>query len=387
MNNSNSFSRWQPEYAARGISLFPVMLEGKNKRPAIRNYMKIGDRGSRKLACGGYANSEAFGFAAGERSRITVLDVDSANENDLADAMSRHGQSKFVVKSVSGHYQAYYRWSGETRRIRPVSGRPVDILGGGFTVAAPSQSNDGRGYQIIAGTLDDLATLPPLKGGGVGSVAALDQMGEGSGRNETLFRLLGKQAHSCDDLASLLDVAASVNSEFGVPLSDKEVERTARSVWKMQVEGRNRFGQYGAWFEASDLSKYLTVLSPQAFALLAFVKANNGPASQFIVADAMRDRSEFASWSRRDFTKARRELIERGLIVPLTRKAPGQAVKFAMGELGREGSGEVFVEDMIPIPVGVARIDNRPRSQSDGLANFKAAGSVVDSIMTKVRAA
>ena len=365
-----NFATWQPEYAARGVTLFPVTIDGKEKRPAVRNYMRLGAPGSRALAAGSHAESLAFGFAAGERSRITVLDIDSADENELADAMSRHGESPLVVKSSSGGFHAYYRHSGEARRIRPMAGKPVDILGGGFAVAPPSRSRDGRQYQIIAGTLDDLARLPPLRGGGIGALPPLEHMGEGSGRNDALFKALGRQAKACDDFAALLDVAAAINSEFGVPLDDAEVTRTSRSVWNMEAQGRNRFGSYGAWFENAELSKLLTLLSPQAFALLAFIKAQNGPAAQFIVADALQGRSEFVSWSRRDIPRARGELIRLGFIVPLTRKAPGKAVVYAWGETGKEAPRTVLVEDMLPKLVGDCQ--NR---KADNLGTFKPIGA------------
>lgn len=361
MNEANSFARWQPEYAARGIALFPVTIDGKDKRPAIRNYLKIGKRASDNLASGRYSNSPAFGFAAGNRSKITVLDIDSTDERELADAMARHGNSPFVVKSISGHYQAYYRWSGEGRRIRPMHGKPVDVLGGGFAVAAPSVGKGG-GYQIIAGQLDDLDRLPPLKGGGVGAAVALDHMGENSGRNDVLFRLLGREARACDDLAALMDVATGINASFGAPLPGDEVEKIARNVWRMESEGRNRFGRHGAWFAVDDLSRLLTVLSPQAFALLAFLRANNGPTSQFAVADGLGNRSEFFGWSRRDLPQARKELIKLGLVVPISKAAPGQAAIYAWGSSGVEAPRKGYVEDSIPKLVGVARTVDVPRA-------------------------
>lgn len=376
---TGAFARWQPEYAAHGIALFPVAIKGRDKRPAVRNYLRIGSKGSRALASGGYAESTAFGFAAGERSGITILDVDSPAENDLADAMSRHGQSPLIVRTLSGHYQGWYRWTGERRRIRPMAGKPVDVLGGGFTVAPPSQGQGGKGYQIIAGSLDDLDRLPPLKAGGLGVPPPLEHLGEGSGRNDALYRLLGREVRACGDLPSLIDVANGINAGFGVPLPDNEVEKTAHSVWRMQAEGRNRFGCYGVWLPSNDLSKLMTILSPPALALFAFLRANNGPVSQFMVADGLSARSEFSSWSRRDIPNARKELIARGLIVPLSKSAPGQAATYAWGGFGKERSGEVLVKDSIPKLVGVCQKPQMPRDGDSGMA-FASIGTVANSI-------
>ena len=51
-----------------------------------------------------------------------------------------------------------WRHAGERRHVRPYENRPVDILGGGYVVAPPSISTKGS-YEIIEGTLDDLANL------------------------------------------------------------------------------------------------------------------------------------------------------------------------------------------------------------------------------------
>src|SRR5262249_17867300 len=66
-----------------------------------------------------------------------------------------------MVATGSG-YHAYYRYGGERRLIRPWGpDLPIDVLGGGYAVGAPSIATKGQ-YQIIRGTLDDLQKLPPL---------------------------------------------------------------------------------------------------------------------------------------------------------------------------------------------------------------------------------
>src|SRR5262249_27665010 len=46
-------------------------------------------------------------------------------------------------------------------------------------------------------------------------------------RNDTLFTMLGREAHHLDDLETLLDVGRTRNSEFAEPLDDREVESRA----------------------------------------------------------------------------------------------------------------------------------------------------------------
>ncbi|WP_394893418.1 bifunctional DNA primase/polymerase [Mesorhizobium sp. AaZ16] len=132
----------------------------RDKRPAVKGYLKIGDRTSEQLALK-FANDNAFGFAC-KRSQITVLDVDAPDERLLADALDQHGPSPLIIRSGSGNFQAWYRNNGEGRRVRPDPAKPIDILGDGFVVAPPSQGSKGQ-YQIIAGTLDDIERLPTMR--------------------------------------------------------------------------------------------------------------------------------------------------------------------------------------------------------------------------------
>ena len=73
---SGLFARWQPRYAEHSLATFPVRIEGTDKRPAVRGYLQLGLDLSRQLARQFPAN-DAFGFALGNRTRITVLDVDT----------------------------------------------------------------------------------------------------------------------------------------------------------------------------------------------------------------------------------------------------------------------------------------------------------------------
>ena len=114
MASEGIFSKWQPRYAEKRIATFPV---GQDKKPEVRHWNKLGISGSAKLAKR-FTETNALGFQVGPRSQITVLDVDTRNEGVLADALSEHGENPFVVRTGGG-YHAYYRYSGERRRVRP----------------------------------------------------------------------------------------------------------------------------------------------------------------------------------------------------------------------------------------------------------------------------
>jgi hypothetical protein len=174
---------------------------------------------------------------------------------------------------------------------------PIDILGGGLNVAPPSQIEAGR-YEFIQGSLDDLASLPALhnlaQGLSANAVPTTDwgEMQEGDGRNNALFRLLGRAAHNCDDFDQLLDYARTKNAQLGEPMEDAGVVKVAQSVWKMTCEGRNRFGQHGAWLPLN-LSRTLAH-TPDAYTLYGVLNAENGPDSIFPIANGMApDRHQF----------------------------------------------------------------------------------------------
>jgi len=226
------FQEWQPVYAEHGVATFPV---NDNKVPAVRNYGRIGINASSSLAS--RFGSAALGFMCGRRSGITVLDVDTTDERVLADAVDRHGKTPIVARSGSGHFQAWYRYAGERRLIRPRRDVPIDILGGGYVVAPPSRVAKGS-YEFIAGSLDDLESLPTLNDAPPAFPADVPadwgQMRDGNGRNNALFRLLGRSVRNCDDFEQLLDYAQTRNAELGEPMPEMEVLKVAKSVWKMQ---------------------------------------------------------------------------------------------------------------------------------------------------------
>jgi hypothetical protein len=120
-------------------------------------------------------------------------------------------------------------------------------------------------------------------------------------RNDTLWRYCMVQAHHCDDLETLLDVAGTRNEDCLSPLDDEKVVKIAESAWGYTITGQNRFGQTGSRIRAAEVTG-MAASNPYAFALLEYLRVHNGPDRTFIVANAL---AETLGWTRERFVKAR----------------------------------------------------------------------------------
>lgn len=298
------FALWQRRYAEIGIPTFPV----KGKQPAVRNYLKIGLRASAALA-EKFPNSNAFGLALGPRTGITVLDIDSGDEAVLEQSLALYGMTPFIVRSGSGHYQAWYRYNGEGRLIRRSVDRPIDILGAGFVVAPPSRI--GRGYDLICGSLHDLLVLPTM----LQPTRSIRRSSEESItegiRNGYLFRFALQHARYADDEATLFDVVETENTNRCVPpLATDEICRVVKSAWGYQIEGRNLVATKGVVASQTEVRE-LGHCSPHALALLLVLRSIHRKGQRFALAKAT---AAGLGWTIPRFRKARAELERRALI-------------------------------------------------------------------------
>jgi hypothetical protein len=334
---SGVFDFWQPKYAARGIATFPVNFEvepdGKIKKvPAVRHWPKIRERASTELTRR-FGDAEGIGVVLGRRSGLAVVDIDSQDDNLVADAMAYHGKSPLVVRSPSGGLHVYYRHDGRQRRqVRShpfwkARSAPVDVLGGGMSVVPGSRSPKGS-YKFIEGGIDDLARLPVLRvhrkvepecTRETVPANPLRGMHEHDGRNDALFRAIGpvaRQVHGRDGTSEqLVEIARRLNSECPQPMDDSEVQQIAASVWDMTVQGRNRIGR------AADIDAMLDC--QDAFVLLMFLRAHN--AGTFMVANGL---TSILRWTRKRLALARNDLIERGYLVQTHRAGRGHPALF-----------------------------------------------------------
>jgi hypothetical protein len=344
------FQTFQPQYAAHRIATFPV---GVNKRPAVRGYPRIGLRASAELSSK-FADASGLGFMCGERSRVTVLDVDTSDERVLADALSRHGASPIIVRTASGKWHAWYRHSNERRRIRPWGDDlPIDLLGtGGFVIAPPSATHRGH-YEFSQGSLDDLASLPSMRALGASlyndavtvvpddALMAADPVAEHEPRlavvsegrrNDTLFGHCMRHAHHCDDRDTLLDMATTFNERCVPPLSDGEVIEIVDSARSYTARGENRFGKTGSWLPTETVRSMAA--DPDLCTLVTFLQAENRPNRTFWVADGLAKR---LCWPRRKFQAARHEAINRGFIEMVSKPSQGHPALYRFGPAIRRG--------------------------------------------------
>jgi hypothetical protein len=336
-----AFPDWQPQYAAHGIATFPIKITGSEKKPAIRGWQRIGLPGRNKLAQK-FASADALGFCPGPRTGITILDVDSTNELILAAALDRHGHTPVIARSGSGKYHGYYRHNGEKRLIRPESDKPIDILGSGLAVAPPSRGSKGC-YEFIQGGLDDIASLPVLQDVGfalapemvLGDPPAFAEMGENSGRNTALFDTLCREARGLpENIDAFVGRARELNKSFGEPMIDSRVINTAKSVFGYVESGQLRTGEHGAWFkkpQAQSLAR-----DPYLLALIAWLKAENGPASEFWITNGLA--AAHLGWPLDKLRKARSRAIKDGWIKLIIPASTGRNAVYGWGPAAKSHS-------------------------------------------------
>jgi hypothetical protein len=309
-----TFADWQPRYAEAGIATFPVHINGQSKKPAVRNYLKMGQRASGQLLLK-FGEFDAFGFGLGAASKITVLDVDTRDEGIFADALSRHGETPIIIRSGRGHHQAWYRHAGERRdtvtwRKR---GFPIDLLGGGFVVAPPSRGSYGP-YQFIQGGLDDLDRLPVIKGLQASIQPAqkpaktISKAAAEGVRNTTLWRQCMVMARRCTGPGGLLEMALAENAKFPIPLDDWEVEKVVNSAWRYEDQGLNwisdRYVVPVVPLSYGDVDDLMTK-SPDAFVLLTWLRRHNFDRNEFVVANALAPTMPGGGWTRKRLAAAR----------------------------------------------------------------------------------
>src|SRR5262249_39384124 len=128
--------------------------------------------------------------------------------------------------------------------IRPKPGTPIDILGGGYAVAPPSQVTKGA-YEFIQGGLDDLGSLKPMVGAASNAISLPLQpkwagMREGDGRKRALWERCMRTGGSCK-FDRMMEIARTANQQCKEPMMDAEVVKIATSAWQHDAAGLNFF--------------------------------------------------------------------------------------------------------------------------------------------------
>jgi hypothetical protein len=322
------FADWQPPYAEHGIATFPVV----DKRPCISGYLKTRVATSARLIRK-FPNIDSFGFAC-RPAGITILDIDSPDENILRDALDEFGQTSIIVRSASGGFHVWYKNSGEPRLIRPFPGRPIDLLGDGFIVAPPSKVKKGD-YELISGSLADRDRLPRIRGCEALSQSlakATARIVRGQ-RNDTLWRLCMRRALACSSPEELVEFALGQNVTALVePLEEAEVRKIAASAWTKELRGENWFGR-GAQIVTSheDVDEMLDE-HPDAFILYTKLRRHHwGLRQGFHVANEMAKSMSSRGWTIKRLAAARGYLLRRGKIKLIRCARKGCAALYRFG--------------------------------------------------------
>lgn len=305
------FAQHAPTYADAGLAVFPVDTQAK--RPSVRGWQRSELRATREWISR-FGDADGLGVCMGERTRLVEADVDLVGDAALAAALERFGETPVTIQTANGKHKLWFRHAGEGRRIRPIAGLPIDILGAGFTIAPPSFRPDlGRSYGFLTGGLADLDRLPTIRAGAldVGCQRAAEAVREGE-RNTVLWRWCMVEARFCDDVDALIDCAQTWAAAMAAPLDTGEVTRTARSAWQYEVRGRNFVGLHCPQVDAGDVQMDDLRDVPDAFFLLhLFRRYHRNKRSFHIKPDAM-SLARNPPWGRRRIERARDVLIARG---------------------------------------------------------------------------
>ena len=242
------------QYADAGIPTFPLGGED-GKRPLVCRPMLFGVKASVKVAA--RYSAANIGFWCGNRSGLTVMDIDTGDERELHWVQDTFGESPVIVRTGSGKYHVWYRHNGERRRIRPFTGHAIDLLGtNGLCVAPPSIRPGAEAYDFVSGGLNDLGRLPIIRADAllalVGPISAnlrrtepsaigrdLGQQAIAEGvRNRALFGIGRRLAHGCASEAELKALLHTENCQWCIPpLELSEVDRIAWSIWRYKLAG------------------------------------------------------------------------------------------------------------------------------------------------------
>jgi bifunctional DNA primase/polymerase-like protein len=316
-----TFAAFQPQYAEVGIATFPFSASGERKRPLIRGYGRVGLPGSATLALK-FGDADGLACVAGRRSKLTIIDIDARGpegERLLADVQREHGASPFIVRTGSGGFHVYYRHSDEPRKIRLDPTRPVDLLGGGPIVPSPSQGARNR-YEIIQGTLADLAALTPMRmreieaGGTAPSSVDLRHVSIGQ-RDAHLWPIIAKLARQAETLDALLIEASALNATLQTPLPDHQIVSTCRYWWRKTEQGENFIGSGGGLVVIPHARiDDLMMNDPDGFLLLTFLQRMHW-GREFVLANETSTIMPEGGWTRKRFAAARERLIEAGYLI------------------------------------------------------------------------
>jgi hypothetical protein len=313
------FAEWQPRYAEHGIATFPTL----EKKPAIKGWQKVTPKASHQFTFR-FPMADELAFLAGPKSGLTVIDVDTKDEDAWRDAIKRFGETRIMVRTGSGNLQLWYRHNAEPRKIRMEG--CIDILGGGQVLGFPSKR--GIGYTPLRDGLEALHILPFARNIDKAPVLRVDLVRQGQ-RSKTMLDHLRSQFRFCDNVAQLIDVGRTfADQRFdrsgGHDYTDEEIHSQANSVWawccECEARGELFVGTGRRLILSFDKIDAVLPLGADAVSLFMHLQRWNNHKGEIIIANGMRERMEDGEWTLVRFRRARAKLIEAGVVTE-TRKA------------------------------------------------------------------
>jgi hypothetical protein len=304
-------------------------------------------------------DADVLGVPDGPLSGIVRLDIDEPGVT--AEVIRRAGQPGAITNTASGKHHLWYANNNERRltgqrghrNARPWDDLKVDLCGqGGYAISPPSRFSNGSEYTFegdvsLEALLRNRRLLPKIKGlpsrayvqsadvtlvPNIGADNHLAEMRDGSGRNVTLFDALRKIARRLPPkLDAFVDWAREHNGKFGEPMMETEIFDTAKSVFGYLERGELRTGEHGAWFrkqQAQELAR-----EPYLFALIAWLKAQNGPDAEFWIANGLA--AAHLDWPVDQLRSARNRAIQLGWIEIITQPAKGRNGLYRWGSTAK----------------------------------------------------
>ena len=333
--------------AHMGLAVLPVGGED-GKEPLIRwSHWKrplCDDSVRRLINRFGHCNAGIVCHLSG----ISVVDIDGGPKL-ATEIVRRCGDTPLKIASPKGLH-LYYRHCGEKSLVR-LDGLSVDVKAvGGYVVVPPSVRlsgpHAGTRYRILTGSWSDVRRLPEVRPGSLPVRMVGDRndqfntsqaVREGA-RNDVLFRQLMHQVRHCDAFNDLLDVGRTINNSFMPQLTDAEVMKTAKSVWKYQINGKVWYGgEAHAVMSASELA--LLTKNPDALTLCCILRVSHGARLEpfAVCAKAMAEADLISRWGPRRYTHARNWLLEKGFLMVVHQggRCRGDASQFRLSSPAR----------------------------------------------------
>ena len=241
------FAELAQPFLDRDIQIFPLQHNNKEPLGGSRGY-KDATTARRQIREWTKEKPDSnVGIPTGGESGFVVIDLDIKNKfdgiasfKDLCKTLGVKIPATYAVRTPSGGKHLYFR-TKYAKKIRNSAGKlgaGIDVRGTGGYVVSECSSVSGSQYTRIAGSLDDIAPLPPALRKAMQSKAIKqpgndrdDSIPEGT-RNSKLFR----EACSLREMgrkrrATLKLIRAINKADCKPPLADDELEGIVDSAF------------------------------------------------------------------------------------------------------------------------------------------------------------